>query len=139
MNKNKTVITKENLIKNIANSCNDDFISITDLIKIIDETSNDGIISKKKLIKSIKSVHTKLVVKDIYNTLEYLIFQLLTLTDKKQNISIRLFEGITLDGIYIPEKSKINNLTGKISIVTEKIKPKFNITRSYCEKLNVKK
>ena len=139
MDKNKTVITKEHLIKNIANSCTDDFVSISDLISIIDEISDDGIVSKKKLIKSIKSVHTKNVVRDVYNNLEHLIFQLLSLTDKRNNISIKLFEGITLDGTYGPEKSKINNLTKKVSIVSEKIKPKFNITRSYCEKLNAKK
>lgn len=140
MDKNKTVITKEHLIKNIANSCTDDFISMSDLINIIDEISDDyGFVPKKKLIKSIKSVHTKIVVRDIYNTFEHLIFQLLALTDKRNNISIKLFEGITLDGTYVPEKSKINNLTGKVSKVAEKIKPKFNITRSYCEKLNAKK
>ena len=31
-----------------------------------------------------------------------------------------------------------NNLTGKMSFVESKIKPKINITRSYCEKLNNK-
>jgi hypothetical protein len=41
-----------------------------------------------------------------------------------------------LDGIYVPAKEKKNNLTGKTSFVDSKIKPKFNITRSYVEKLN---
>ena len=36
------------------------------------------------------------------------------------------------------EKTKKNNLTGKTEFVSSKIKPKFNITRSYCEKLNRK-
>lgn len=100
--KEKIKITKENLIKDIANQTN----------------------------KSISDV------KDIYNTLERTIFDILSSVETNGDISIRLFEGISLDGVYIPEKTKQNNLTGEVSLVKGKIKPKFNITRSYCEKLN---
>lgn len=136
---NKSVITKENLIGIISNRCTDDFISTEELIKMIDKASNErGIISRKKLIKSIKNSHTKNVVKEIYNTLEDVIFDTLSSVDKKQDVCIKLFEGISLDGKYEPEKTKKNNLTHEISFVGSKIKPKFNITRSYCEKLNNK-
>ena len=77
-------------------------------------------------------------VKLIYNTLEDIIFDALSSVDKEQDICIRLFEGISLDGTYAQEKTKKNNLTGEVGIVESKIKPKFNITRSYCEKLNNK-
>ena len=66
------------------------------------------------------------------------IFDILSSVDINGDISIKLFEGISLDGIYVLEKTKQNNLTGEISLVESKIKPKFNITRSYCEKLNNK-
>jgi hypothetical protein len=136
---NKLVVTKENLINIISNKCTDDFISTEDLIKLIDKSSSEnGIISKKKLIKSIKSSHTKSVIKDVYNIFEDVIFDTLSSVDKKQNICIKLFEGISLDGKYEPEKTKQNNLTGEMSFVGSRIKPKFNITRSYCEKLNDK-
>ena len=136
---NKSVITKENLISIISNKCTDDFISTEELIKLIDKaTSENGIISRKKLIKSIKNSHTKNVVKDIYNIFENVIFDTLSSVDKKQNVCIKLFEGISLDGKYEPEKTKINNLTGEMSFVGSRIKPKFSITRSYCEKLNDK-
>ena len=136
---NKSVITKENLINIILDKCKDDFISTEDLIKLIDKSTDENkTISKKKLIKSIKSSHTKTVVKDIYNMIEDVIFDTLSSVDKKQDVCIRLFEGISLDGKYAPEKTKINNLTGETSFVGSKIKPKFNITRSYCEKLNDK-
>jgi hypothetical protein len=136
---NKSVITKENLISIISNKCTDDFISTEELIKLIDKASNEkGVISKKKLIKSIKNSHTKNVVKDIYNIFEDVIFDTLSSVDKKQDICIKLFEGISLDGKYEPEKTKQNNLTGEMSFVGSRIKPKFNITRSYCEKLNDK-
>lgn len=77
-------------------------------------------------------------VKFIYNTLENYIFDALSSVNEDGDICIRLFEGISLDGTYVPEKTKKNNLTGKESLVESKIKPKFNITRSYCEKLNNK-
>ena len=75
-------------------------------------------------------------MRDVYNSLENLIFDILASVERNGDISIRLFEGISLDGIYIPEKTKKNNLTGEVKRVEGKIKPKCNITRSYCEKLN---
>ena len=136
-NKNKLVITKENLINIILDKCEDDFISTGDLIKLIDKaTDENGIISKKKLVKSIRNSHTRFVIKDVYGLLEDMIFNILSSADKKQDVCIRLFEGISLDGTYVSEKTKKNNLTREINLVESKIKPKFNITRSYCEKLN---
>lgn len=94
--------------------------------------------TKENLIKDIaKQTNNNIYdVKDIYNALEKDIFDILSSVDERQDVSIRLFEGISLDGVYVPEKEKKNNLTGKTSLVESKIKPKFNITRSYCEKLN---
>ena len=95
-------------------------------------------ITKEALIIDIAKQSKKDVgdVKDVYNTLEQTIFDILSSVETNGDISIRLFEGISLDGIYISEKTKKNNLTGEVSLVHSKIKPKFNITRSYCEKLN---
>lgn len=95
-------------------------------------------ITKDALIKDIAKQTNKNIsdVKIIYNALENTIFDILSSVDVNGDISIRLFEGISLDGIYVPEKTKKNNLTGQLSFVKNKIKPKFNITRSYCEKLN---
>lgn len=95
-------------------------------------------ITKDALIKDIAKQTNKSVsdIKDVYNTLEKTIFDILSSVNTNGDVSIRLFEGISLDGTYIPEKTKQNNLTGKASLVKSKIKPKFNITRSYCEKLN---
>ena len=95
-------------------------------------------ITKETLIRDIAKQTNKSIndVRDIYNTLEKTIFDILSSVDVNGDISIKLFEGISLDGVYIPEKTKQNNLTGKMSLVESKIKPKFNITRSYCAKLN---
>lgn len=139
MENRKTIITKDKLISTISDKCKDEFISMEDLLKLINKIVDEyGKVSKKKLIKSIKSSYTKSVVKNIYNTLEDSIFESLSSTNENQDICIKLFEGISLDGKYVPEKTKKNNLTGHESFVESKIKPKFNITRSYCEKLNNK-
>ena len=97
--------------------------------------------TKESLIKDVARQTNNSIgdVKYIYNTLEKTIFDILSSVDVNGDISIRLFEGISLDGTYVPEKTKQNNLTGKTSLVESKIKPKFNITRSYCEKLNQSK
>ncbi len=138
-NKSVAILTKENLINTILDKCEEDFISTDDLLKLIDKSSDEnGIISKKKLIKSIRNAHTKSVIKYVYNALENIIFDTLCSADKKQDVCIKLFEGISLDGKYVSGKTKKNNLTGQISFVDSKIKPKFNIARSYCNKLNNK-
>ena len=95
-------------------------------------------ITKEILIKDIAKQTNKNIsdVKDFYNTLEKTIFDILSSVDTNGDISIRLFEGISLDGMYVSEKTKKNNLTGEVSLVESRIKPKFNVTRSYCEKLN---
>lgn len=97
-------------------------------------------ITKESLVKDIAKKTQKNMgdVKEIYNALENAIFNILSSVNANEDMSIRLFEGISLEGSYIPEKTKKNNLTGKVSVVESKIKPKFNITRSYCEKLNNK-
>lgn len=136
---NKKTITKEDLIGIISDKCVDDFISTEDLLILIDKaTDENGIISKKKLVKSIRSSHTKSVVRDVYNILENLIFENLSSVNRKQDVCIKLFEGISLDGKFVSEKTKKNNLTGEVCLVESRIKPKFNITRYYCEKLNNK-
>ena len=94
--------------------------------------------TKENIIKDIaKQTNNNICdVREIYNALENVIFDTLSSVSKDRDVCIRLFEGISLDGVYVPEKEKKNNLTGKTSFVESKIKPRFNITRSYCEKLN---
>lgn len=98
------------------------------------------VVKKENLIRDVARQTNNNIsdVKIIYNTLENLIFSILSSVNKDNDVCIRLFEGISLDGKYVPEKTKQNNLTGETHFVESKIKPKFNITRSYCEKLNNK-
>lgn len=96
--------------------------------------------TKENLIREIAKQTNKTIIdtKSFYDALENIIFNNLSSINEEQDICIKLFEGISLDGKYIPEKTKKNNLTGKVGFVDSKIRPKFNITRSYCEKLNNK-
>ena len=98
------------------------------------------VVTKDSLIRNIARNSKQKIndAKDFYDTLESIIFDILSSVNENQDVCIRLFEGISLDGLYIPEKTKKNNLTGEVGLVESKIKPKFNITRSYCEKLNNK-
>ena len=97
-------------------------------------------ITKENLIKSIANQTDSNIcdIKYFYNAMEDIIFDTLCSVNEERDVCIKLFEGISLDGRYIPQKTKTNNLTGKTSLVESKIKPKFKITRSYCEKLNNK-
>lgn len=75
------------------------------------------------------------IVRSIYNLLEENIFEILSSANLNTDVSVRLFEGISIDSSFLPEKTKLNNLTGETIIASSKIKPKVNITRNYCEKL----
>ena len=97
-------------------------------------------LTKDNIIRMIAKQNKQSIssTRDFYNTLENVIFDILCSVNEEQDICIKLFEGISLDGNYVSEKTKKNNLTGETNFVNSKIKPKFNITRSYCEKLNNK-
>lgn len=93
--------------------------------------------TKDMLIRGVANVCHKDMgtVRSIYNALEENVAKLLSSATPNADISIRLFEGITLDSTFVPEKTKVNNLTGKVITSASKIKPKANITRSYRNKL----
>ena len=96
-------------------------------------------LTKNTIIKTIAdNEHMSISsVRSIYNKLEQIVVNALkSVNELDDSISIKLFEGITVDANYIPEKQKQNNLSGEIITVASHIKPKANITRSFCEKLN---
>ena len=94
--------------------------------------------TKDMLIKNIAmmSGNDVKMVRTIYNALEDDIARLLSLASPDTDVSLRLFEGITLNSTFVPEKTKVNNLTGEEIIASSKIKPKANITRYYCDKIS---
>lgn len=126
------------------------FINIrcTEVLKMSNK-NNDKEIKEKKtriytkamMIRSVARVcgENYRTVREIYNSLEENIETLLSSANQNTDVSIRLFRGITINSSYVPEKRKYNNLTGEIIMAASRIKPKFIISRSYCEKLSKKK
>lgn len=94
--------------------------------------------TREKMIRKIAKMSKRDVstVRSVYDTLENAVVELLKTVSDGHDVVIKLFEGISLEGVYTPEKTKVNNLTGKEIKVASKIKPKVNITRSFCEKIN---
>lgn len=98
---------------------------------------NKTVYTKAQIIKMVARyarIRTNLV-KKVYEGLENEIVRLLATATKDNDISLRLFEGISIDSEFLPPKEKVNNLTGETITTLEKIKAKANITRYYCEKL----
>jgi L-rhamnose isomerase len=78
-------------------------------------------------------------VKDVYESLEDIVSDALSSANEDSDVSVRLFEGIVLNGVYVPSHEKVNNLTGKTIITKSKIVPKVHITRTYCDKISSRK
>lgn len=101
------------------------------------QEKNKTTYTKDMIIKNIANECGKEIkyVKEIYNALESEIERLLSKANSDTDISLRLFEGISINSTFVPEQTKINNLTGEMLTSSSKIKPKANITRHYCEKI----
>ena len=101
------------------------------------QKKNKNTYTKDILIRRISDICGKdmSTIRIVYNALEETVAKLLSSANEDTDVSIRLFEGITLDSTFIPDKTKINNLTGKVITAASKIKPKANITRTYRNKL----
>ena len=97
----------------------------------------NAVYTKDDMIKNIskKCRISYYTVRNIYNTLEEDIANILSSANKKTDVTIRLFEGISLNSTYVPEEVRQNNLTGETITSMSKIRPKANITRSYRERI----
>lgn len=93
--------------------------------------------TKAQIIKMVaRSIRLrKSLVEDVFDGIEQEIAKLLASANEGSDVSLRLFEGITIDSEFIPPKEKVNNLTGDKITTLAKIKAKANITRHYCGKL----
>lgn len=96
-----------------------------------------AVYTKAQIIKMIaRSVRVRQsLVKKVYEGLEDEIMRLLASANENEDVVLRLFEGISIDGEFLPHKEKVNNLTGKNITTLERIKAKAKITRNYCDKL----
>ena len=109
----------------------------TEVMRLKNEEKTKVTYTKDMLVKMIANECGENIssVKNVYNALEHDIANLLSSADINTDISIRLFEGIVLNSEFVPEKAKVNNLTGETITTTSKIKPTAHITRCYREKI----
>ena len=119
---NQIIYNKESIIRRITDECGRKFENIR---TEKDEWQSDRIRAGEELT----------IVRGIYNILEDTIMKLLSSTSPANYITLKLFEGISIDSEFLPEKDKVNNLTGKSIVTTSKVKAKANVTRNYCDKL----
>lgn len=101
------------------------------------QNKDKKIYNKKILIKKIAKMTGREIrtVRTVYNAMEEVITELLASADVDTDITIRLFEGFTIDSTFIPEQIQTNNLTGKVITALSKIRLKANITRNYRNKV----
>lgn len=98
---------------------------------------NHVVFTKERMVKKISAKTGKSFdhVRKIYNALEESLMDVLSGADKDTDVTVKLCEGISINSEYMPEKDKLNNLTGKKIKTKEKIKCKASVTQNYCEKL----
>lgn len=93
------------------------------------------IVTKQKLINQISKKEDINVetVRKIFNAAEDLIFDYLSSTTPSENVVVKILNGLSLTGKYIPEKeiSTFDNLK-----CVERINVKPKITRHYNRKIN---
>ncbi len=76
------------------------------------------------------------VVELVMEALEDVVISKLKTANFDKDVSIKLFNGFYIDGIYIPNRRQKNNLTGKVIDVASKIRVKPRVTRGYTNIIN---
>lgn len=79
---------------------------------------------------------SKTDVNNLLDVFEEVVYDNLKSATDKESIIVPLFEGMTIEGVYAPQTTKRNNLTGKTITVASKIKPKATFTRTCISKLS---
>lgn len=75
------------------------------------------------------------IVRDVIECIEDKVSKHLSEADARNDVSVRLFEGISISSKYVPESEHTCNFNGKNVTVSERIQPRAHITRSYREKI----
>lgn len=93
--------------------------------------------TRAKMIDDVaRSCRTRLsLVEKIYDEIETHLFELLSSAKDNEDVAVNLFEGISLKSTYLPEREKINNITGEKIMARKAIKVKADISRVYKDKV----
>lgn len=96
------------------------------------------IITQEELIKRIAAIsgETKIIVKNVLKSLEYILPEILSTVDNKKTVQIKLLDGLSINCEYKGESEYIHPITKKNTISEAKIWAKPHITRFYNKKIN---
>lgn len=105
--------------------------------KVVTNKKTKCVYTKSDIVEIVANDCNKSIaeVRDILSTFENTVAKKLATADLNTDVCVKVFEGVTIDGVFVPEKQKMNNLTGKIITTKNKIKLKANITRNYRNKI----
>lgn len=107
------------------------------------KSTSEVVVTKDKIIRDIakKTNRDYASAKDFYGALEDMFTDYLKCANADTTVRIKLFNGITVDGIYVPEhenKRYLINSSDSCKKVKSKIKTKFTVSRQFCKNLNEK-
>lgn len=93
--------------------------------------------TKEKLIRQVAQICERdlKTIHKIYDALEEVVASNLATANEEKDVQVRLFEGISINSTFLPERSYTNYFVGEEMKAKEKIKVKANITRRYSENL----
>lgn len=103
--------------------------------------TNDKVkVLRKDLISRISqnTALSKVKVRQVLDTYADMITVAVSNVPKNKELRIELFEGLYLDCNYLESKKKVNNFTGDIVKVKDKVKLKLHITSNFKSKYLIK-
>lgn len=74
-------------------------------------------------------------VRMVYESLDQHIFEALGSATEDADVTIRLFDGVSMSSTFEPKMARHNNLTDENIISLPKVRPKAKLTRNYRERL----
>ena len=94
-------------------------------------------VSRDKVIELVaKMEHTTTDnIGSVFDSIEEVMITALSGVNENRDVLVKLFNGISVRGTYLPERLKKNNLTGKIIKVASNIKLKPAITKTFSDKI----
>lgn len=74
-------------------------------------------------------------VREVIECIEEKVAKHLAEADERNDVSVRLFTGISFNSEYVPEREYVSSLSGEKSTASARIRPKAHITRNYRDKI----
>lgn len=103
-----------------------------------EKEKNKMVYSKSEIVDNVaRCCRVRLnVVEKVFAEIEYFIMERLSDADGSNDVVLKLFDGMSLSASFVPEKEKLNNLTGETITTTSKIAIKANVTKTYKNKVS---